>query len=157
LEQERELYKNAATKLSTELSKAQRKTKTPLGAIAIDFDAPDRNKEVESLKIRNAALLERLTDEHKDKVFKRWQRKVWWNLFWVVPITAFFLVLIFNTSIMFPGGFDTSVQKIVFTGIITVVDGVFGFLVKSRYFDEGNMDKRKQRIKTPSDLKILNN
>jgi len=44
--------------------------------------------------------------------------------FWVV-ITVFFLVLIFNTSIMFPGGFDTSVQKVVFTGIITVVDGVF--------------------------------
>ncbi len=153
LEQERDLYKNAAVKLNSDLTKARKKTRTTtIGTIPIDFEAEGKNKELETLKSKNSGLLSLLQEEYKEKEFKKWQRLIWWNLFWAIPITIFFLELIFNPFLDFPKGFDTASQKFVFGAIIIVIDGLFGFLIKSRYFDEGNMDKRKQRIKPPIEL-----
>jgi hypothetical protein len=151
LEQENELYKNAAVKLSQNLTKAQKRSKSS-GALALDFEAGERNKEVAHLKSKNAALLIRLQDDFKDKKFRKWQQSVWWNLFWALPLTALLLTLMFDPFLTFPVGFDAATQKIVFSSIILLIDGFFGFLIKTRYFDEGNMEKRKQRIKPPLDL-----
>jgi hypothetical protein len=152
LEQERELYKNAAVKLSKDLNKEQRRGKQVTAALSIDFEAEERNKEVNQLKFQNAALFTKLQEDYRDKAFRKWQQLVWWNLFWALPITIIMLILMFDAFLTFPTGFDAGTQKIVFSSIIVVIDGFFGFLVKSRYFDEGNMDKRKQRIKLPAEL-----
>lgn len=152
LEKDLVLYKNALEKLKETVSKLERRSKTTNLQSSIDFESGPRLEEINKLKRK---LKIEIADEirlFKNLNFKSWQRRVWWNLFWVVPITLLCLTIILVPSIISGLTIDSVSTRIILGFLLLLLDGIFVIQIRMRYWDEGNKQKKQENIVIPNYL-----
>lgn len=151
LESELALYKKSLEKLKETVSKLEKRSKTNNQQPVLDFESGPRIEEIKRLKRK---LQTEILDEikgYKNQVLRSWQNKVWWNLFWVVPIT-----LICVSLILFPTFYNLTIDsnsiRVVLGTLVLLIDGIFVAIIKMRYWDEGNKQKKLENIEVPQNL-----
>lgn len=155
-------YESALKKLHQRVKQLEKQKPVVNNQGAINFEAEDEAEKARSAtekadKLKKALRLEVEDQVEKEKIqgLKKWQRKIWWNLFWVVPCLSIAVL------IMFPSHWNpmTEVKTRLSVGgiIATPVGLIFFHLLKLRYWDEGQKSKRKDNhIISPVLKKKLN-
>lgn len=145
-------YRNALTKLNKDVKKLQSRPVQSNSQTSINFKAEEQKKEKDKYKGQLKSHIETEIKAAKEKIFTRWQRNVLWNLLWVTPITVGSLILILFPSIMPSATIDSPSVRTILGLVILLVDGLFLHLVKIRFWDEVNKDKKLSKIPIPEKL-----
>jgi len=152
LEGELDLYKKALVKVQNDIEKLKKQSQKTPPQHRLDFETADAKAKHEADKAKMRQFLNDDIDEFKQKKFKSWQNKTWWNLFWVIPFTFIFLYIILFPNIIHNALIDSNSIRVVIGIFLLIFDGVFIFLIKSRYWDEGNKKNKFENIKPPKEL-----
>ena len=152
LQEELVHYRNAIMKLNKDVKKLQSIPVQSNTQASINFEAEEHKKEKDKYKSQLKNHIETEIRTAKKKMFTRWQWNVLWNLLWVIPITVSLLILILYPTIIPSATIDSSSTRTILGLVILLVDGVFLYLVKIRFWDEGNKDKKLAKIPTPEKL-----
>jgi hypothetical protein len=88
LETELDLYKKSLKKLQIEITKLEKRPVWPVSQPPLNFEAGAEKAEVKKLRDK---LIEQVQGEitgYKENRLMIWQKRVWWNLLWVLPLTV---------------------------------------------------------------------
>ena len=152
LEEELGHYRNALNKLNKDVKKLQSRPVELNSQSSINFEAEEQKKEKEKYKRQLKNHINSEIALSNRKVFSRWQWNVMWNLLWVLPITIGSIVFILHPEIIPSTTMDASAIRTILGLVTLLVDGLFLYLVKMRFWDEGNMDKKLAKIPIPEKL-----
>lgn len=151
-------YRNAVKALNQKIKKVESHTLN-VTQPTLDFEGESEKQELsnENIKLKRQLKSQREEDieNYKEKHLKRWQVKVWWNLFWVIPviITALF-ILIPNPWFHIPETESNKRQIDAIIKIAGILLTLFFFgLVGYRYLNENAKSKRKENIRIPKELR----
>lgn len=153
LETELDLYKKSIKKLQNEIKRLEKRPVIATGQPPINFEAGTEKAEVN--KLRNK-LIEQVQGEiidYKEGRLSIWQKRVWWNLLWVIPLSAASIWIILFPSIISSTTMDALSVRFLVSVVMLLLDGIFLMLIKMRYWDEGNKQKKLENIKVPDKLK----
>lgn len=113
----------------------------------------DSSKEISEHKNKIRHKIEGQIEDYISSQLKKWQNKIWWNLVWVIPFTVVCLwIILFPSTISQLEG-DTVTIRIVIGIFFLIFDGLFLYLIRSRYWDESNKKVKKDNIPIPPNLK----
>jgi len=146
--------KTALKKLSKDVKKIQEANDRPITQSAINFEAEGEKKNAKKYKRELTQQIERQIEEFKLKALKRWQRRVLWNLLWVIPITIAGIAIIIFPTLIPNLTSDTTSVRFVSSLLLLLLDGLFLSLVKMRFWDESNKDRKYAKIPVPENLQI---
>jgi len=163
LETDLNQYKNALKKITYRVKELEEKTVTDK-QININFEAAEERIKAESekgkadilkasLKASISAQIESIRNVHLSK----WQKKVWWNLFWVIPLIVVGCFLLIPNDIFYIEIPNKEGEK---SNIISIILGVIAFLSNSfffkllhdRYFNEPSKKSRRENAIIPEHL-----
>jgi hypothetical protein len=145
-------YRNALNKLNKDVKKLQSRPLQANSQSSMNFEAEDQRKEKEKFKRQLKKHIDTEIALAKRKVFSRWQWNVFWNLLWVLPITVGSLAFILHPESNPSMTMDAPAIQTILGLVTLIVDGLFLYLVKMRFWDEGNMDKKLAKIPIPENL-----
>lgn len=150
LESDLSHYEAALKKLNKRVKQLENQKPINVNQSAINFEAEEAKLNSGQLsKKLKIEILEQVENEKIQEV-KRWQRQIWWNLIWVIPLllTALFFVLPNEWNPI-----ENQKDRFTTSGIITTpVILVFLWLIRHRYWDEGNKTNRKNNHKLSDKL-----
>lgn len=156
LEEELKQYKSALQKVSKEVKQLkQDQQKKTANQTSINYEAADerdKNKKLKSFLVRNT---ENEIAEFKSKELKKWQRKLWWNLFWVIPLITLGAILVIPSDLINfenESGNDNEGLKVVLGVIAFLLNFIFFNLIRIRYFSEREKSAKLDTLKIPRDL-----
>lgn len=153
IENELSLYKKALISLQSTVEKLEKRPTNYQNQQKIDFDAENQRSVARKYKRSLIDEVESRIDDYKNSNFRIWQRKIWWNLFWVIPFTIVMLIIILFPPDINSLTMDPISIRIILSLFLLILDGVFLLLVRLRYWDEGNKQKRFENISIPNDLR----
>ena len=158
LESDVQQYKRAIEKLNKRVKNLE-KTASPTSIQEqFNFEAGEANAKVEKEKKKSEELKKKLQIEIEDQIEKekntdvrKWQRKVWWNLFWVIPcvLVSLFLILPIDQNPIT----NQANRFTTMTVIMAPVIYIFLCLLISRFWNEVNIKARKENYKVSDVLK----
>lgn len=152
LEVELELYSKAIKKLNLDLAIAQKAATTIVNQSQIDFEGADARLAISDTQQKLKIQIQGEIDAFKKRKFSKWRKVIWWNLLWVIPIISGGIWVILYPDTIFDAEMDSTSIRVIL-GLLTLsVGGIFVYLIKSRYFDEGNKQKKMENIKPPKEL-----
>lgn len=134
--------------------------KTVVGASSqekINFEAGEAYAKAQKEKEKAEALKKKYRDEIEDQIEKekdanvrKWQSKLWWHLFWVIPcaFAALFFVLPLDQNPIT----DQADRYKVAGVFITPVVSIFPYLI-NMYWNEGNIKARRENHKISERLR----
>jgi hypothetical protein len=152
LEGELGLYKNAIAQLRSEVEKLKRQSKLTDTQSQINFEAGDSKKEADKYKRKLKQQIENEIQRFKESNFKKWQKKVWYNLFWVIPFTVICIGIILFPSVVPSSTIDPTAIRLILSFLVLLIDGIFLYAIKMKYWDEKNKQTKKENIEVPSSL-----
>lgn len=152
LENELDLYKKALIKVQSDVEKLKNQNQKKSPQQQINFDAADSQEKARSYKNKLKNFVDIEITRFKKQSLKSWQRRVWWNLFWVVPLTIFCFYFILSPTLTNKFNCDTTTLRFIVGFFVLLIDGIFIYLIKTRFWDEGNKQKRIENIETPKEL-----
>lgn len=154
VEEELDVYKRSLSKLQSDFHKLEnRQGSDQSSQSVINFEAEQAKNE---LNVTRRELRSQINEQIKvflDGKISKWKKNIWWNLLWVLPLTIFSLVLI-----LFPNDFlsgvtmDKTSIRTILALFLFLGDGIFLYLIRSRYWDEGNKQKKRENIEIPEEL-----
>jgi len=154
LESQFKLYQNAVKSLKSEIDKLKSgEQKTKPEQKLIDFEKATLQKELDKKNTQLKSQIEEDIILFKSQRIKNWQRLIWWNLIWVIPLTAITFLVIFNPEILLLSKQDITSIKIILGFFALLFDGLFVYLIKSRYFDENNKRSKYESLILSKELK----
>lgn len=110
-----------------------------------------RNKE---LKENLILEIENKIENFQDEKIKKWQKDIWWNLIWIIPISIF-QVLFYTNNLdkikLQPDNLKWIADLVSILGFLTYL--FIAYLLFQRYFNETNKKSKRENIKIPNDLK----
>lgn len=151
-------YSNALKTLHLKVKKVENQKSTVIQG-SIDFAAATEkqklSEENEKLKRELKFQAEEDVENYREQHLKKWQRKVWWNLFWVIPVIIGLLFILVPNPYFHLEESDTTNRQIdIIIKLAGILLSLFFFsLVWYRYFNEGAKSKKKQNVRIPIDLK----
>ncbi|MDE0471256.1 MAG: hypothetical protein OXH57_04895, partial [Ekhidna sp.] len=155
LESDVQLYEKELNKLNKRVKNLEKST--PSNQEKINFEAGEAKAEVEQEKDKSGILKKKLKleienqiEKEKDESIKSWQRKIWWNLFWVIPIAL--LALFFAIPSDYNCAIEQSNRFKIAGILIAPIFFIFLYLIKNRYWNEGNIKARKDNHKVSEKL-----
>ncbi len=152
LETELELYKKSLKKLQNEIKKLENRPVIATRQPAINFEVGTEKAVVKKLREKLIKQVQSEIADYKEGRLAIWQKRVWWNLLWVIPLTVAAVWIIFFPSIIPMTTVDTVTIRFLMSSIVLLLDGLFLMLIKMRYWDEGNKQKKMENIKAPDKL-----
>jgi len=153
LENEVSLLKSAISMLNIDLVRLTKQaSEIPSYQPQLNFEAADAKGEHDKTKTVLRKQIEDEIDSFKRAELKRWQKRIWWNLFWVIPFTVGTLGIILVPSLIPDSTFDVLAIRIILAVFLLFFDGIFINLIRVRYWDEGNKQKKMENIKVPYEL-----
>jgi hypothetical protein len=152
LETELELYKKSLKKLQNEIKKLENRPVIATRQPAINFEVGTEKAEVKKLRDKLIKQVQSEIADYKEGRLAIWQKRVWWNLLWAIPLTVAAVWIIFFPSIIPMTTVDTVTIRFLMSSIVFLLDGLFLMLIKMRYWDEGNKQKKLENIKAPDKL-----
>lgn len=151
-------YEKAIEKLSKKLSQYEKTVEISSTQSKINFEAgtaeAKAKKEKEKADTYKTKLLNEIDDQiesEKNSSLRKWQRKTWWNLLWVVPClgaTLFFVSPIAENPITLQAD-----RYRIAGAIMTPVVLIFLYLIQQRFWSETNIKARKENHKVSEKLK----
>ncbi len=147
------MYKKSLKKLQNEIKKLENRPVIATSQPAINFEVGTEKAEVKKLRDKLVKQVQSEITDYKESRLNIWQKRVWWNLLWVIPLTVASAWIIFFPSIIPMTTVDTVSIRFLISITVLLLDGVFLMLVKMRYWDEGNKQKKLENIKIPDKLK----
>ena len=87
---------------------------------------------------------------HQDSIIRRWQNSIWWWLFLVVPVTILICDLILIPGFIYT---DDNAIKLLSGMLFLIVDGIFINLIRLRFWDEKNIEAKRNSIPIPNEFK----
>jgi len=151
LETDLSIYQKSIKKLQGDFKRLEKSIESPSGQKQINFDAESERKEASKLKKKLRKEIEDKIRRYKKQEVKKWQRRFWLNLIWVVPISVGCLWLVFFDSTLNFIQTNPLAVKAIAGMVILLVDGFFLRLCHSRY-DEVRKQKRMENTETPDHL-----
>ena len=142
LESDLKQYEIALKKINKRVKQLEGSQKPYLTQPRINFEAEEERTEKERLKNKYKDDINDQINSEKMVALKKWQKQIWWNLFWVIPLLIFSIFIVIPNSLIL---IELQGDRFKWAGIIFApVILIFFFLVRSRYWDEGNKSKRKE-------------
>lgn len=155
LESELELYKKSLKSLQSDFRKLENKPVVSVIQTQLNFEVETDNKvQVKKLKEKLRDQINGEINTFKEIIIKRWQIRIWWNLLWVVPTTIGCILIILYPSLIPNSTIDSISIRFLLGILVLLIDGIFLMLIKMRFWDEGNKQKKLENIKIPE--KLLN-
>ncbi|SEA43850.1 coiled-coil domain-containing protein [Bizionia paragorgiae] len=151
-------YSNALKALHLKVKKVENQTFSTTQS-TIDFEAASEKQELSNenrrLKTELRSQIEEDIENYKEREVRKWQKKVWWNLFWVIPvIIMLLLVLVPNPWFHITENNNNERQIDIIIKFAGILLSIFFFsLVWYRYFNEAAKGKKKDNTRTPKELK----
>lgn len=152
LEFDLQQYERALRQVNKKVKSLEKTAHTVGSQATINFEAEEANAKVQREKEETQALKKKLLDEIKDQIenekdadVRRWQKNTWWHLIWMIPlsITALFLVLPLKQNPITEQGIRFTIAGAIMVPIIWAL----GYLVRDRYWNEGNIKARRENHK----------
>jgi hypothetical protein len=142
LESDLEQYDLAIKKLRKRVKQLEETKSTQNTQPTLNFDLEDEKLKSDTFKIRLKSEIESQIDLEKISALKVWQKRVWWNLFWVIPLMVLAIIIVIPSNIILIESQNERFgwASIVFAPVIII----FLLLIRSRYWDEGNKLNRKK-------------
>lgn len=141
LEGDLKQYQTAINILNKRVKQLENQKQDNVNQGAINFEA-------ENEKLKNAELTKRLKNDLNDQIedekvqeVKRWQRQIWWNLLWVIPLlfSALFFVLPTEINPIMDQSDRFKISGIIIAPIILI----FLPIINKRYWSEKEKKDRK--------------
>ena len=167
LETEINSYKNALNKFSKRVRNLE-KDYERVSQTTLNFEAAEERskashamdiaekEKVKSENIKNSLKysIRSQIDSTRDADLSKWQRSVWWNLCWVVPLLIFGYLLVTSNEIVNFGPLKDENTVQMGLGVIAFLCNLFFFkLVYDRYLNETAKKTRRENAKIPEHLK----
>ena len=162
LEDEKNHYLKAIEQLQSRVNELENQQPPHEKQATMNFEAEEAKADVKKEKEKTRKLKSKLKNNIEEKInsekrqaLKKWQRKVWWNLIWVIPsgLAALFFILPFDQNPIT----EESVRFQTGTIIMTPVILVFLWLIQMRYWNEGNKkSKLENHVISDQLIKELN-
>ena len=99
------------------------------------------------------ASVEKEIQDFKESEISKWKRKIWWHLFWVLPISFSIIYCILFPEILTGLNMDKASIRVLGGFIAFIPLGFFLKIYYARYYDEGNISKKNELINAPDHLK----
>jgi hypothetical protein len=123
-------------------------------------EAPSENNGKQTNSIYKIELRHSVSEQIesiRERYLKSWQNKVWWNLFWVIPLITLgcFLVIpneVFSIETTKSDGDKSNLWSIIIGLIAFLCNGFFLKILYQRYFNEREKKARKENAKIPQQL-----
>ncbi len=142
LESDVEQYQNALKNLNKRVKQLEKKKPIDNTQAAINFEVGDERLKGERLKEKFRIEIENQIESAKTINFKKWQRAIWWNLFWVLPLLLISIVIVSPVEWI---EIESQSDRFKWAGIaIAPILLIFLPLVNLRYWNENNKAKRKE-------------
>ena len=153
LEIELDLYKKALTKVQSDVEKLKNQNQYKSSQQQINFDAAQSKQDADLYRTDFEDFINEEINKYKSLKLKAWQNKIWWNLFWVIPFSFFIIYFIlFPPTLKENAQMDIITVRVVLGVFLLLFDGIFVWLIRSRYWDEGNKQKKRENIEPPLEL-----
>lgn len=152
LETEVSLLKSAISMLNIDIVRLTKRASDTSQQPQLNFEAAEARGEHDKTKTVLKEQIEGEIDSFRRSELERWKKKIWWNLFWVIPFTIFTLGIILVPSLIPESTFDVLAIRIILAVFLLFFDGIFINLIRVRYWDEGNKQKKMENIKVPYEL-----
>lgn len=142
-------YENALKKMNKKLRSLEKSMEAARHQEKINFEAGEENARADREREKADALKRMLRDEIEDQIqkekaadVKKWQRQIWWNLFWVIPLSflALFFVLPLSEDLIV----DQAARYKIAGAIMAPVVLIFLYLIQIRLWNEGNIKARRE-------------
>jgi hypothetical protein len=155
-------YEKAIKSLKTKISKTEAQ-KFYLTQHTLDFDSAEEKQKIKEeneslksqLKSQLRSQLEEEIEDYKDEQLKKWQKKVWWNLFWVLPAIIFVLLILIPNELFHIQETENNKRQI---DIVINISGAlltlfFLYILWYRYYNEIAISKKRESFRIPKELK----
>ena len=152
LETELDLYKKALTKVQSDVEKLKNQRQEISPQQKINFDAAESKIQADAYRNELIGRIKGDIQKYKKDSLRKWQNKIWWNLFWVAPLSLFGLYFIIFSNSANQNNLNQDSVKFIVGFFTLLLDGIFIYLIKNRYWDEGNKQKRLENIEIPDDM-----
>jgi len=134
-------YQTALKTLNKRVKQLENQKDSSVNQGAINFEVED--EKVKNTKLKNKIkndLDDQIEDEKVQEV-KRWQRQIWWNLLWVIPLlfSALFFVLPTEINPIMDQSDHFKISGIIIAPIILI----FLPIINKRYWSEKEKKDRK--------------
>lgn len=148
-------YSQAIKTLQSKVSKLEEAPR--FKQVSLDFESASENHKLriitKDLLLKQKSNIEEEIEDFKDNEIKKWQRKIWWHLVWLLPLSIFTILLFTPYSIIKLSEdyekISNMIAKIV--GSIISFFGISMFYV--RYFNETMKNRKRDNIRVPKKLK----
>ncbi|GGF38492.1 hypothetical protein KZP23_04640 [Echinicola marina] len=158
LESDVQQYEKALEKVSKRVNSLEKTVDAASSQEKINFEAGEANakaqrekEKAEILKKKLRVEIEDQIEKEKDADVRKWQRKTWWHLLWVIPcvFAALFFVLPLeqNPITNQANRYNTA------SAIMVPVILIFLYLIQNRLWNEGNIKARKENHKVSEGLR----
>ena len=158
LESDVKQYEKALQKVNKRVQSLEKTLGGSNNQSIINFEAGEAISKAEKEKEKSELLRKKLRTEieeqienEKDEIVRKWQKKIYWHLLWVIPfsLTAFFFVLPLDQN-----PFTEEATRFRVAGIIMVpVILIFLYLIQNRFWNENNIKARKENHKVSERLR----
>ena len=151
-------YENALKKVNKRVRSLEKAVDAGSSQEKINFEAGEANAKAQKEKEKAEALKKKLRIEIEDQIEKekytdvrKWQRKTWWHLLWVIPcvFAALFFVLPLEQNPIT----DQANRYKTASAIMVPVILVFLYLIQNRLWNEGNIKARKENHRVSEGLR----
>lgn len=152
LEETKRLYKNALDKIQDRIKKLEESKVSKSIQTEINFEALEARKKLDETKEKLKPKIDLQIKDHIDRQLKKWKRRIWWNLFWVFPFTVFVVTFVLFPNIYIETQFDLTSLRILLSVFALLFDSIFIYLIKMRYWDEKNIETKRNQIPIPENI-----
>ncbi|WKN29761.1 hypothetical protein PZB74_12370 [Porifericola rhodea] len=158
LESDVKQYEKALKKVNKRMRSLEKTVNGVSSQEKINFEAGEANAKAQKEKEKAEALKKKLRDEiegqienEKDVNVRKWQRKIWWHLFWVIPcaFAALFFVLPSEQNPITDQANRYKVAGVFMAAVILI----FLYLIRNRYWNEINIKARRENHKVSEGLR----
>ena len=150
LENDLRLYKSALDQLNKDVEKLKNRQNETSPQTSINFESAEKTKEIGKYKSKLITEIENKILNHQDSIIRRWQNSIWWWLFLVVPVTILICDLILIPGFIYT---DDNAIKLLSGMLFLIVDGIFINLIRLRFWDEKNIEAKRNSIPIPNEFK----
>lgn len=155
-----EQYEKAASQLQKRVKILEKTNDNSFVQPSFDFEGATRKKELKeqvNLAQNNyLAEVENSIENFKDQKLKSWQKSLWWNLFWVVPILSIAILLTIGKAQFIFDFLSIDPEKInekTTSVILYIINIFFVGQIYFRLFNQVSINAKYSRIRVPEDLK----
>ncbi len=152
-------YEKAASSLTQRIKRLEKNADNIGKQKSLDFEGEEEKNKLQLENVKYKKLykkqIEEEIEDYKIKELKRWQKKIWWHLLWVIPSLIFSGLVTFSSPynpLEIIGMNTEKIVNIIVGTVLLLINIILVSLIRYRYFNESSKKAKFDKIKLSPEL-----